>query len=233
MIYMRKANERGVANFGWLNSKHSFSFGNYYDSEHMGVSVLRVINDDTVDAGAGFDTHGHKDMEIVSYVTKGALKHKDSEGNEALIPAGDIQRMSAGTGIMHSEYNASDTQEVKFLQIWVLPQQNGIKPSYEQKKIVQDGPLTAIVTPNGSNSAISISQDMAMYRLVLKKGERFSLATEDRIGYLHLVDGNLAADNEHYSAGDAFALGPQQKSAILASENIEAIWFDLPTNPKP
>ena len=138
MTYIRKSESRGKANFGWLQSKHSFSFGNYYDKNHMGVSVLRVINDDLVMPGKGFGEHGHRDMEIISYVIEGALKHEDSTGNKYIVPAGDVQRMSAGRGVMHSEFNASNKEKVKFLQIWIQPNVLGIKPSYEQKNITQN-----------------------------------------------------------------------------------------------
>lgn len=157
MVYLRKSEERGKVNLGWLKSNHSFSFGHYYDVNHMGFSVLRVINDDVVQPGRGFDTHGHKDMEIVSYVVKGALKHKDSAGNEYQVPEGDIQVMSAGRGIMHSEYNASDTEEVNFLQIWILPNQKGGAPSYGQRALapkVETNPL----------SSIPLSPDMPKFR---------------------------------------------------------------------
>ncbi|MCZ6886963.1 MAG: pirin family protein, partial [Gammaproteobacteria bacterium] len=135
MAYFRRSKERGRANFEWLDSRHSFSFGNYHDPRHMGFSVLRVINDDTVEAGAGFDSHGHADMEIITYVLRGALVHKDSTGKERVLPAGEVQLMSAGTGIVHSEFNASDSDVVRFLQIWILPSVRGIEPGYQQKRI--------------------------------------------------------------------------------------------------
>ena len=147
MNYIRKSDSRGKVNFGWLNSKHSFSFGSYYDPQHMGWSVLRVINDDQVSAAAGFDTHGHRDMEIISYVLEGAIEHKDSMGNQFVLPAGEVQRMSAGSGITHSEYNHSKTDSLRFLQIWIQPKQLGILPSYQQAKIPQDLAMTALVTP--------------------------------------------------------------------------------------
>lgn len=228
MKYIRKSESRGKVNIGWLQSKHSFSFGNYYDPKHMGVSVLRVINDDTVKPGAGFDTHGHRDMEIISYVTKGALKHKDSSGNEYVVPAGEIQRMSAGRGVMHSEYNASKSEEVKFFQIWIQPNLKGIKPDYEQKAVPQKGPLTPIVTPNGADGSLSMNQDASIYRLELDSGEAFMLETNNRIGYLHIIQGELVTAGQQYEAGDAFALGQNKKEKLVAHTKIEALWFDLP-----
>lgn len=228
MKYIRKSESRGKVNFGWLQSKHSFSFGNYYDPEHMGVSVLRVINDDTVKAGAGFDTHGHRDMEIISYVTKGALKHKDSTGNEYVVPAGEIQRMSAGRGVMHSEFNASKSEEVKFFQIWIQPNVKGIEPGYEQKAVPQKGALTPIVTPNGADGSLSMNQDASIYRMKLESGEDFMLETGSRVGYLHIIQGELVTGGQSYSAGDAFALDKNEKEKLIAQTKIEALWFDLP-----
>ncbi len=150
MKYFRKATERGTVDLGWLKSQHSFSFGHYYDPAHMGISALRVINEDRVQPGQGFDTHGHRDMEIISYVVSGALKHKDSQGNEYLVPAGEVQRMSAGSGIMHSEYNASDSEPVHFLQIWIQPKFRGITPSYEQMQVHQHGAMTPLGRRPGS-----------------------------------------------------------------------------------
>lgn len=228
MKYIRKSAERGKANFGWLESKHSFSFGNYYDKEHMGVSVLRVINDDIVMPGKGFGEHGHRDMEIISYVIEGALQHEDSTGNSYKVPAGDVQRMSAGRGVLHSEFNASKKDKVKFLQIWLQPNVTGIKPSYEQKSIRQKGKLTALVNPNGANGALSINQDASLSRLVLKKGEAITFKTAQRIGYLHIIKGQLEADGEQFSAGDGFAVEPEHALEIKADSGIEALWFDLP-----
>lgn len=175
MKYIRRANDRGAIDLGWLQSKHSFSFGSYYDPKHMGVSALRVINDDMVMPGQGFGTHGHRDMEIISYVTEGALKHEDSEGNKHVVPAGDVQRMSAGSGVMHSEFNPSDTEKVKFFQIWIQPNKMGIKPSYEQKSIPQNGILTPLVTPTGENGSLSINQEASLSRLVLGAQETFTI----------------------------------------------------------
>jgi len=228
MKYIRKAEDRGVANFGWLQSKHTFSFGNYYDPKHMGVSVLRVINDDMVMPGKGFEEHGHRDMEIISYVIEGSLKHEDSSGNNYLVPAGEIQRMSAGQGVMHSEFNASQTDKVKFLQIWIEPNVKGIKPSYEQKKLPQQGALTKLVTPNGEVGTLSINQNASISRLVLEAGETFQLQTGARVGYLHLIKGEISVNGEAFKDGDAFSTDPEQEILITANTDIEALWFDLP-----
>ena len=228
MTYIRKSESRGKANFGWLQSKHSFSFGNYYDKSHMGVSVLRVINDDMVMPGKGFGDHGHRDMEIISYVLEGALKHEDSSGNKYVVPAGDVQRMSAGRGVMHSEFNASTQEKVKFLQIWIQPNVLGIEPSYEQKAITQKGPLTPLVNPKGENGALSINQDASLSRLILKKNKRFTVNTENRVGYLHIIKGQLLAGDHKLSAGDGFSVEPEQAVELVADSTIEALWFDLP-----
>lgn len=228
MKYIRKSEDRGKVNLGWLDSKHSFSFGRYFDPKHMGLSVLRVINDDTVKPGAGFGTHGHRDMEIISYVTKGALKHKDSTGNEYIVHAGEVQRMSAGRGVMHSEFNASNSEEVKFFQIWIQPDVKGIEPSYEQKAVLRKGELTPIVTPNGVGGSLSMNQDASIYRLELEAGKNFTLETESRVGYLHIIQGEIVIDEQSYAAGDAFALGANEKENLTSLTDIEALWFDLP-----
>lgn len=227
-MYIRKAQERGLVNMGWLQSHHSFSFGSYYDPRHMGVSALRVINDDVVQGGQGFGTHGHRDMEIISYVIDGALEHQDSTGNRFVVPAGEVQRMSAGSGIMHSEYNASKTDTVNFLQIWIQPNVTGIPPGYEQKRIEQDGKLTPLVTPNGDNGSLSIHQDASVYRLMLTPGETQVLEAGDRIGYLHVVKGTVTSAQGDFAKGDAFSLASGESIELVAEEALEALWFDLP-----
>ena len=228
MHYIRKADERGQANLGWLQSKHSFSFGRYLDPKHMGVSTLRVINEDIVSPGQGFGTHGHRDMEIISYVISGALKHKDSTGNEYIVPAGDIQRMSAGSGIMHSEYNASNSAAAHFLQIWIQPKLRGITPSYQQKSIIQTAPLTPLATPNGEQGSVSINQDASLYRLQLTAGQTYNLQTSNRKGYFHVISGSADANTDTFSSGDAFALSFDQQVTLTAKDQLEALWFDLP-----
>ncbi len=230
MKYIRKSQERSSVDLGWLQSKHSFSFGSYYDPKHMGVSALRVINDDMVMPGKGFGTHGHRDMEIISYVMQGALKHEDSEGNKHTVPAGDVQRMSAGSGVMHSEYNASNTDQVKFLQIWIQPNKMGIKPSYEQKSIAQNGPLTPLLTPEGGENALSINQDASLSRLVLNAQQTFMLASGKQIGYLHIVKGSVMVDGKEFAAGDAFAVDPATELNLEATAELEALWFELPAD---
>lgn len=233
MNYIRRAESRGQVNLGWLQSKHSFSFGHYFDAQHMGVSVLRVINEDLVKAGQGFGTHGHQDMEIISYVIRGALEHKDSMNNTYLVPAGDIQRMSAGTGVTHSEYNASSEDEVKFLQIWIKPQSTGIKPSYQQKTIEQQGKLTPLVTPDGENGSLSMHQDASIHQLVLAPGESIELsAATARVGYLHIVEGDLTVmeQTQSFAAGDAFTLDDHETLTLQADSPLTALWFDLPVS---
>lgn len=228
MRYIRRASERGKADFGWLQSFHTFSFGRYYDPNHMGMSVLRVLNDDSVAPGRGFDTHGHRDMEIISYVIEGALEHKDSTGNVHTIPAGDVQRMSAGRGIMHSEYNASATEAVKFLQIWIIPSEAGIQPEYEQRTIKQTGVMTPLVTPTGTQGSLRINQDASIYRVLPEDGKPLSLSTSQRLGYLHLIRGTLQNEFVELNAGDGLGLYQQDAITLDAQGSVEALWFDLP-----
>lgn len=230
MDYIRKAGERGRANFGWLDSRHSFSFGSYYDPRHMGISALRVINDDTVKGGTGFGAHGHQDMEIISYVLEGAIEHRDNTGNHFTVPAGEVQRMSAGKGIQHSEFNASKTDPLHFLQIWIIPDITGIEPGYEQKKIEQKGQLTPLVTPDGRDGSLSMHQDASLYRLRLKPGESFTLNKDKgRAGYLHIIEGAAQAGTTGLAGGDGVGFSKTQEQAIKAGEQgLEALWFDLP-----
>lgn len=228
MQYVRKAKSRGTANFGWLDSKHSFSFGNYYDPQHMGVSALRVINDDTVAPGQGFGKHGHKDMEIISYVIAGALKHEDSSGNSYVVPEGDVQRMSAGSGITHSEMNASDTEQVKFLQIWIQPNVHGISPDYEQKSFEKKNGLTPLVAPDQEAGALFINQNARISRLILNESDTYELATRIKTGYLHIIKGNITVTNEIFNAGDGFAISEDEKVSFKVTSDLEALWFDLP-----
>lgn len=230
MFYYRAADARGKANFGWLNSHHTFSFGNYYDPEHMGVSVLRVINDDIVTPGAGFGKHGHRDMEIISYILEGSIEHKDSMGHSYILPAGEIQRMSAGTGITHSEFNASKTKPLKFLQIWISPNVKGIKPSYEQMPIVQSSTMTPLVTPDGRDGSLSIHQDASLYRLQLKAGESYDLVAQSRIGYLHVLEGSSVNVGTGLKSGDGLGIIKDQLTVAAGDNGLTALWFDLPPN---
>ncbi|WP_317933504.1 pirin family protein [Halioxenophilus sp. WMMB6] len=232
MDYYRPGAERGAADFGWLHSKHTFSFGGYYDPKHMGFSVLRVINDDYVAAGAGFDTHGHRDMEIISYITEGAIEHRDSMGNHFVVPAGEVQRMTAGTGITHSEFNASKSQPLRFLQIWIKPKFTGLKPGYEQLKLAQTSALTPLVTPDGHAGSLTIHQDAAIYRLRLAAGQEQVLTTAARYGYLHLVRGSALVDGRELQAGDGLGYSEAKTVSVSATRNdFEALWFDLPAVP--
>lgn len=206
MLEVRKADERGGANFGWLNSKHTFSFGHYYDPNHMGFGPLRVINDDRVAPGGGFPAHPHSDMEIISYVLEGALEHKDSIGTGSVIRPGDLQRMSAGTGIRHSEYNASKTEPVHFLQIWIVPEKEGLKPGYEQKSFSdaeKRGRLRLIGSRNGRDGSVTIHQDVDLYATLLSKGE--SVAHELRAGrggWVHVALGSVSLNGTRLEEGD-------------------------------
>lgn len=231
MITVRHANDRGRANFGWLDSKHSFSFGSYYDPQHMGFSELRVINDDVVEPNAGFDTHGHRDMEIISYVLQGVIAHKDSEGNVKTLPAGEFQLMSAGKGIYHSEYNASDSETLRFLQIWIQPNTFGNKPGYQQKDFGQEKGLTTIATPTGENGTLHIKQDATLHQLILDANSELSFAIESgRNVYVHQVEGVLKVDNTTLTGGDG-AKVEQQDTIVFRNDSDKpttALVFDLP-----
>ncbi len=229
MDYFRPADSRGHEQAGWLDSRHTFSFGSYYDPQHMGLSVLRVINDDTVAPGAGFDTHGHRDMEIISYVMAGAIEHQDSLGNRFVVPAGEVQRMSAGSGILHSEYNASDTENLRFMQIWIKPSVQGIKPGYEQANIEQTEQLTPLVTPDGRSGSLHIHQDASVYRLRLEAGESKTLEAGSRQGYLHIISGRATSEKTVLQAGDGVGVIASETLTVVAEiDGFEALWFDLP-----
>ena len=232
MIIIRPAQERGQANFGWLDSKHTFSFGSYYDPSHMGFSNLRVINEDKVQPGQGFGTHSHKDMEIISYVLQGELEHKDSIGNGSVIRPGDVQRMSAGTGIAHSEFNASDTDPVHFLQIWIWPDQKGIKPSYEQKHFSLDekqGRLRLVASPDGRDNSVTIHQDANLYVAVLNKGDRVNHSTnKNRSLWIQVARGSAKINGQTLQAGDGAAITQETDIALAATtDNTEILLFDL------
>jgi len=231
MITLRLASERGKANFGWLDSKHSFSFGSYYDPEHMGFSALRVINDDSVTPGAGFATHGHRDMEIISYVLEGSIAHKDSEGNVEVLPAGEFQLMSAGSGISHSEYNASKTESLKFLQIWIQPNTLGNTPGYQQKNFGQAVGLTTIATPTGDKATLQIKQNATLSQLILAPNSEITYqVTVGRKVYVHQVAGQLSIDEQNLSAGDGAKLTDITTVTLVnpADTQSTALIFDLP-----
>lgn len=231
MISVRQAQERGRANFGWLDSKHTFSFGSYYDPQHMGFSALRVINDDKVIPGAGFETHGHRDMEIISYVLSGTIAHKDSEGNVQTLPAGEFQLMSAGKGIYHSEFNASKSDDLRFLQIWIEPNSLGGQPGYQQKDFGREPGLTPIATPDGREGTLHIKQDATLSQLILASGESLSLAVQaGRKVYVHLVSGTLSLDSTTLQPGDGAKVVDQTVLELRSSgsETVTALVFDLP-----
>jgi len=232
MLEIRKAAERGHANHGWLDSWHSFSFADYHDPRHMGFGALRVINEDRIQPGMGFGTHGHRDMEIISYVLEGALAHKDSMGNGSTIVPGDVQRMSAGRGVMHSEFNHEAAGETHFLQIWIEPSVRGIDPGYEQKRFGAEdkrGQLRLVASPDGREGSVKIHQDAFVYATLLDGGERLvhSLAPGRR-AYLHLARGRLRANGEALSAGDALKATDVAEIVLERGEQAEALLFDLP-----
>lgn len=232
MITIRSAQDRGVANFGWLDSRHTFSFGNYYDPNHMGFASLRVINEDKVTPGQGFGTHGHRDMEIVSYVISGALEHKDSIGTGSVIRPGDVQRMSAGTGIRHSEFNASDTNPVHFLQIWILPERGGIEPSYEQKTFSEAekrSQLRLVGSRDGRDGSITIHQDVDLYASLLRDGETVNHSLQaGRVAWLQVVQGAVQLNDRLLSAGDGAAISEETMIALRgAADDAEVLLFDM------
>jgi quercetin 2,3-dioxygenase len=228
---IRRAAERGHAEHGWLESYHSFSFADYYDPEHMGYGVLRVINEDRVQPGMGFGTHGHRDMEIVTYVLDGALAHQDSMGNGSTIVPGDVQRMSAGTGVRHSEYNHEKKGVTHFLQIWIMPARNGVAPSYEQKHFdaaEKRGRLRLIASPDGRDASVSMNQDAFLHAGLFDGAERarIEIATR-RKGYVHVARGKVVVNGEALEAGDALKTG-SGPIEIGRGERAEVLVFDLP-----
>ena len=230
MMQVRKAAERGRADFGWLDSRHTFSFGEYYDANFMGFGPLRVINDDRVAPGGGFGAHGHRDMEIVSYVLDGALAHKDSLGTGSTIRPGDVQRMSAGTGIRHSEFNASDTEPVRFLQIWLLPDSNGTAPSYEEKAFPdRAGKLRLVASRDAREGSVTINTDADLYATILAKGEEAKHAfAPGRIGWVQVARGALDVNGVSLEEGDGLAIADEAAITLVAGEGgAEALVFDM------
>jgi redox-sensitive bicupin YhaK (pirin superfamily) len=233
MISIRPAAERGTANLGWLDSRHTFSFGHYYDPNHMGFGPLRVINEDRVRPSAGFDTHGHRDMEIISYVLEGALEHKDSIGTGSVIRPGDVQVMSAGTGIRHSEFNHSKTEPVHFLQIWVLPDREGLAPRYDQKAFPQSekrGRLRLVGSPDGRDGSILIHQDVELYDALLASGEAVTRNLKaGRKSWVQIVRGAVEVNGTAARVGDGVAVQDEAKLAITSyADDSEILVFDLP-----
>ena len=232
MTEIRRSNERGHANHGWLESFHTFSFADYFDPEHVQVGPLRVINEDRVAAGQGFGTHGHRDMEIISYVLEGELAHKDSMGNGSTIRPGDVQRMSAGSGVRHSEFNPSSTNPVHFLQIWIQPNAQGIEPSYEEKRFsVQEkrGRLRIIASPDQADGSVLIHQDARVYAGLFDGEETATLNVEPgRTLYVHVARGTVTANGTVLNGGDAVTLTDSEKLELNRGQQAEVLVFDLP-----
>jgi quercetin 2,3-dioxygenase len=232
MNEVRRSNERGYADHGWLKSFHTFSFADYYDPEHVAFGPLRVINEDRVEAGAGFGTHGHRDMEIISYVLDGELAHKDSMGNGSTIRPGDVQRMSAGTGVLHSEFNPSRSDLVHFLQIWIQPRERGIEPGYEQKRFSAEekrGRLRLIASPDRADGSLHIHQDARVYAGLFDKDEQAMLAVQpERRIYVHVARGALTANDTALSAGDALKVTDATTLTLRDARDAEVLVFDLP-----
>ena len=236
-MLIRRAHERGFADHGWLRSFHTFSFADYYAPAHMGFRALRVINEDRVEGGKGFGSHPHRDMEIISYVLSGSLQHKDSMGTGSVIRPGDVQRMSAGTGVTHSEVNGSATEPVHFLQVWILPDSRGHAPSYEQKHFTEaesQGRLRLVAAKDGREGSLSLHQDVAIFAALLAPEQRVSHdLSPGRYAWLHVARGKVVVDGQELAAGDAAAFGqdaqasPTGEIAISAREPSEVLLFDL------
>ncbi len=231
MLAIRPADDRGRANLGWLNSRHTFSFGHYYDPQFMGFGPLRVINEDRVKPAQGFGTHGHSDMEIISYVLDGALEHKDSLGTGSIIRPGDVQRMTAGTGVRHSEFNASETDPVHFLQIWILPERDGLEPSYEQKNFSAEekqGRLRLVGSRDGRDGSVTIHQDVNLYSSLLDGDDdiEFELG-EGRNGWVQVARGSLNLNGETLTAGDGVAIRGARTLRFDHAEKAEILLFDM------
>ena len=231
MITLRPAHERGHADHGWLDSRHTFSFADYFDPRHMGFRSLRVLNDDRVAPGAGFPAHPHRDMEIVTYVLEGALEHKDSMGTGSVIRRGDVQRMSAGTGVTHSEFNASHSELVHLLQIWLLPERRGLPPSYEQKSFSDEekrGRFKLVASRAGREGSVTIHQDVDLYATLLEPGESLSHAlSPGRNAWVHVARGAASVNGYELTAGGAAALSGESVVELAASGSSEVLLFDL------
>jgi redox-sensitive bicupin YhaK (pirin superfamily) len=231
MIEVRKASDRGLANHGWLNSRHTFSFGSYFDPRQQGFSDLLVINDDRVQPGKGFGTHPHKNMEIFSYVLEGALEHKDSMGTGSVIQPGDVQMMSAGTGIQHSEFNPSQTELVHFLQIWIIPDQKNVTPRYQQvhfNEASKRGKFQLIISPDGQDGSLSVYQDSKVYAGLVDGEESVQLELNpDRYGYIHVAKGSLEINGYRFQAGDGARLRKEHSILFSKGDQAEVLVFDL------
>ena len=232
MLELRKSDERGDANHGWLHSKHTFSFGSYQDPRHTGFGPLLVINEDRVAAAQGFGEHGHRDMEIISYVLSGALEHKDSLGTGSVLHYGDVQRMSAGSGVRHSEFNGSGSEPVHFLQIWIQPNVTNIPPSYEEKHFSPEskqGQLRLVASSDGREGSVKIHQDAAVYATIMRAGDSLEHPIErGRTGYVHVVRGSVMVNGNALNGGDALKLSEEPIVSLAGADDAEILLFDLP-----
>lgn len=232
MLQVRTSAERGRAEHGWLSSRHTFSFAEYFDPRHMGFGPLRVINEDRVLGGQGFGTHGHQNMEIISYVLGGALEHKDSLGTGSVLRYGDVQRMSAGTGVRHSEFNHDASETVHFLQIWIMPERDGVKPSYEEKhfdEASKRGQLRLIVSPDGRDGSLRMNQDASLYATILDGTDKVTHAlAAGRLGYVHVARGSLTVNGVALQVGDALKLDGEPEVVLEQAKDAEVLVFDLP-----
>ncbi|HUF05585.1 MAG TPA: pirin family protein [Aridibacter sp.] len=232
MIKVRKADERGHANYGWLDTNHTFSFNTYYDPEFMGFRSLRVINEDRVEPAQGFGTHGHKDMEIISYVVEGALAHKDSSGGSEELKPNEVQRMTAGTGIRHSEFNPSDEEKVHFYQIWIVPEKEGLEPGYEQTYLAPEemkGRLRLVASRGGGDGSVKINQDVALYASILGEGESVTHEfAEGRHGWIQVVKGSVGVNGTRLDVSDGAAISEEDSIEIVSKAGeTEFLLFDL------
>lgn len=231
MIRIRKAGERGHFNHGWLETHHTFSFADYYDPAHMGFRSLRVINDDRIAPGMGFGMHGHRDMEIVTYVLSGALEHRDSLGNGSVLRPGELQHMTAGTGVRHSEFNPSDREGVHLYQIWLLPQRTGLPPSYEQRAFPEEerrGVLRLVASPTGENGSLTLQQDARLYLSTLRPGETVTHAlAPGRHAWLQVLRGQVVLNDQPLDTGDGAAVSDEESLKITAPRDTEVLLFDL------
>jgi len=228
---VRRADDRGVAKRGWLDSRHTFSFGDYQDPDHMGFGTLRVINEDVIQPGKGFGTHGHQDMEIVTYILDGALEHKDSMGNGAVLRPGEVQRMSAGTGIEHSEFNPSPTDPVHLLQIWILPERNGLEPGYEQKSFPDDerrGTLRLVGARDGRHGAVTIHQDVDLYATILEDSAEVTHALRPgRKAWVQVARGTVGLNGQPLAQGDGAAVSDEATLTFTGTPDAEVLLFDM------
>jgi redox-sensitive bicupin YhaK (pirin superfamily) len=231
MINVRRSNERGHADHGWLNTRFTFSFADYYDPKHVQFRTLRVMNDDRVAGGGGFPMHPHRDMEIVTYVLEGTLEHRDSMGNGSVIKPGDIQYMSAGTGVTHSEFNASETEPVHLYQIWMFPEKQGLKPAYDQKNFTEAekrGKLRLVASPDGREGSVTIRQDNELYATVLGKGESVKHELKpERHAYVQVARGSVTLNGKELSEGDGAAISAETSLKLVGVNDAEVLLFDL------